>query len=128
MPRNVDSASISLEEKRLREINREIEKKREFDKIEKREIAKSKKSRLSNTPINRKPVDGEAKYLRRNTRQSMRFDKELSMNPYVVSESGRYWYENVEMTLAVITHARMIMASNTKRIHDYGDDNERRIK
>lgn len=107
-------------------IEREIENKRAFEKIEKRKIAQMKKSRLENTPINRTQVNKPD--LRKNARQSMRFDKEISTHAYSVEENGRYWCEDVQMTLAVIAHARMIVASRQKRIHNYGDDNERREK
>jgi hypothetical protein len=37
------------------------------------------------------------------------------MTPYLVQENGKYWYQDIPMTLAVIGKARMIMASNKKR-------------
>jgi hypothetical protein len=55
--------------------------------------------------------------LRRNSRQSMRFDRDMPTTTYLVQESGKYWYRDVNMTLAVITHARMMMTSNRKYLH-----------
>jgi hypothetical protein len=64
---------------------------------------------------------GNTPSLRKHARQSMRFDKELSTIAYLVQPGGKYWHESVPMTLAIITKARMIMASN-KNIKHEGED------
>lgn len=80
-----------------------------------REISELRGDYLLDSPC--KPGDrtDNTPTLRRQSRQSLRFDRELSMTPYLVQENGKYWYQDIPMTLAVIGKARMIMASNKKR-------------
>jgi len=118
MPERID-IEAARESARLREIeklresrkNEKARKTRKHVKLDLRETQILKGDRTQNTPD-----------LRKNAKQKMRIDKELPMNAYLVQESGKYWHEDVQMTLAVITHARMIIASRKKREHPIDDE------
>lgn len=118
---------VNINDAQTRAKTREMEKLREIRKIEKR--AKSKKHKkvdLSQAQILKGDRTDNTPDLRKNSRQKMRIDKELSMNAYLVQESGKYWHEDVQMTLAVITHARMIIASRKERKHFVDDEGRKK--
>jgi hypothetical protein len=77
------------------------------------EIAKKRSNRFFNTPV--LPGDRSGNLAAKNTKKKYPHrNMELAQLPWLVQPGGKYWYKDVPMTLAVITHARMIMASNKK--------------
>lgn len=108
--------AISREQSIRASSERELEISKLSAVQRRREISKLRGDHLFDSPC--KPGDrtDNTPTLRRQSRQSARFDRELSMIPYLVQENGKYWYQDTKMTLAVIGKARMIMASNKKRI------------
>jgi hypothetical protein len=122
MPESIDLFA-TRENARFREIEklREIRKReriansRKFEKVDLRDTQTLTGDRSGNTPD-----------LRKNSRQKMRIDKELPIHAYSVMPSGKYWFEDVAMTLAVITHARMIIASRKERLHFVDDEGKKK--
>jgi len=110
--------SFDISKGRAARNKREVEASRKAAKRLQREISALQRISLANTKCLPGDRTGNAPDLRMHSRQSMRFDKELSMNAYVVEPNGKYWHEDVKTTLAVITHARMIIASRKKIEHD----------
>lgn len=108
----------TVEQLRLEKIEKEIAAKRKSDREYRKAWKSLRKVKIENLPVRVGNQVDEKKDLRKDARQKMRFDKDVSTHAYAVNENSPYWYENVEMTLAVITHAKMIIASRQKRSHD----------
>jgi hypothetical protein len=103
---------------RAEKIEKEISAKRKRDRENLREIKRMKQVKIEKMNVLVGDRTQNTKSKKKHARQKMRIDKELSMHAHSVNENGKYWYESVEMTLAVITHARMIIASRQERTHD----------
>jgi len=115
--RNAPTAK-TVAQVRLEKIEKEVSAKRKLDAKERREIARMRKIKVEKMNSLAGDRTHNGKDLRKDSRQKMRFDKDMSMNAYSVEETGKYWHEDAQMTLAVISHARMIIASRKERKHD----------
>jgi hypothetical protein len=113
------SFDISAHKARERERELSLSRNRRLRYID--DLADFRKVSLSNTHCLIGDRTDNTPPLRHHSRQSMRFDKELSTIAYLVQPGAKYWHESVPMTLAIITKARMIMASN-KNIKHEGED------
>jgi hypothetical protein len=116
MAKRIDiTRAISREQSIRASSERELEVSRLYGVQQRREISRLRKDYLLDSPCLPGDRTDNTPTLRRESRQSLRFDRELSMTPYLVEPNGKYWYQDIPMTLAVIGKARMIMASNKKR-------------
>lgn len=97
--------------------NSELRRERYLD-----ELANTKEISLKDTPTKAGDRTDNTPPLRMHSRRSMRFDKELSTRTYLVEERGKYWFRDAKHTMAVITKARMIMASNTPVKHPVDEE------
>jgi len=116
---NENAATVkTVAQARAEKIEKEISAKRKDDRENLRKIKRMRKVEIEKMNVLVGDRTGNTPSKKKHARQKMRIDKDLSMHTHSVEESGKYFYENVAMTLAVITHARMIIASRQKRTHD----------
>jgi len=116
---NENAATVkTVAQARAEKIEKEISAKRKDDRENLRKIKRMRKVEIEKMNVLVGDRTGNTQPKKKHARQKMRIDKDLSMHTHSVNENGRYWFEDPKMTLAVITHARMIIASRQKRTHD----------